>query len=270
MPELPEVETTRLGLLPAIQGTHVVKTIVRCRQLRWPIPPTFEEDIAHQQVHALTRRGKYLVFECDTGAILFHLGMSGRMRILQQDIPPNRHDHLDILFSNQNILRLTDPRRFGCVLWTTNPLQHPLLSKLGVEPLTDDLTVDYLREKAANRRVAVKSWIMNHQVVVGVGNIYATEALFLAGIHPCTPVKELSNQQLQTLITTIQRVLKQAITQGGTTLKDFLGSDGQPGYFSQVLHAYGRQGLPCIQCQQPLKSQQIGQRTTVFCEQCQR
>lgn len=269
MPELPEVETTRLGLLPAIQGARVIETTVRCRRLRWPIPPTFEQDIANQTVHKLTRRGKYLLLECDTGAILFHLGMSGRMRVLQQATPPDRHDHLDILFSNQNTLRLTDPRRFGCVLWTTHPYQHPLLIDLGVEPLTEAFTVDYLRKKAANRRVAVKTWIMNAKVVVGVGNIYATEALFLAGIHPCTPVKQLSDQQLQTLINTIQKVLKQAIAQGGTTLKDFLGSDGQPGYFSQTLHAYGRQGLPCLQCQRPLTSQQIGQRTTVFCEQCQ-
>lgn len=270
MPELPEVETTRRGIEPHIQGNAIERVEVRCPRLRWPIPDDLNQQLAGQTVQHVTRRGKYLLLGLDVGTLMIHLGMSGRLCFLSHAEPPQKHDHVDIIFKNQAILRYTDPRRFGAILLTRdNPEEHVLLKKLGVEPLTEQLTADYLLQRAKNRRVAIKPLIMDSQIVVGVGNIYAAEALFLAGIHPKMPASHLAYDQSVRLVVAIKQVLAEAITQGGTTLKDFLNSDGRPGYFAQKLHVYGRGGLPCVRCKKILESCVLGQRSTVYCAACQ-
>ena len=269
MPELPEVETILRGLSPHIEGAIVEEAIIRTPQLRWPIPE-LNPFIAQQTIINISRRGKYLLFHLKTGTIIFHLGMSGRLCLLTQFKPAQRHDHVDILLTNKQVLRYTDPRRFGAILWTPdNPFEHPVLKNLVVEPLTDELTADYLVQRAAHRTKAIKPFIMDSKIVVGIGNIYAAESLFLAGIHPLMPAGMLTALQAQRLIDVIQQVLARAITQGGTTLKDFVNSEGHPGYFSQQLLVYGRAGLPCVSCNEPLHSIVLGQRSTVFCIFCQ-
>jgi len=269
MPELPEVETILRGLTPHIQGATIDKAIVRTRQLRWPIPE-LNAHIEQQTILNVSRRGKYLLVRLKTGTILFHLGMSGRLCLLNEFKPPQRHDHVDIIFTNKQILRYTDPRRFGAILWTPDcPMQHPLLKNLGVEPLMEDFTCSYLLQRAAHRRKAIKPFIMDHKIVVGIGNIYAAESLFLAGIHPAMPVGLLTESQARRLIDVIKQVLARAITQGGTTLKDFVNSEGRPGYFAQQLLVYGRGGLPCVTCGDTLQACVLGQRSTVFCARCQ-
>lgn len=269
MPELPEVETTLRGIEPYIKGVSIHHVSVRSRKLRWPIPENFEELITHQTVQHLSRRGKYLCLHLDNNIILIHLGMSGRLSILSEDKPVQRHDHVDIGFANQYIVRYTDPRRFGAILLASPDQTHPLLEHLGVEPLSLEFTSDYLLHQAKHRTMAIKPFLMNNKIVVGIGNIYATEALFLAKIHPSMPTKFLTRKQAERLIPIIQEVLSKAISQGGTTLKDFLNSEGKPGYFAQQLMAYGRSGLPCVLCKTVLQSCVLGQRTTVFCPQCQ-
>lgn len=270
MPELPEVETTLLGIQPHIQHQMIKACIIRQRQLRWPIPMNMEQQLKGQIIESIERRGKYLIFKVHDGAFMIHLGMSGRLRILQQDVPPAKHDHVDIKFNNHIILRYTDPRRFGAILWISGDVNsHPLLAKLGIEPFDQDFTGDYLWQRARTRSLPIKSLIMENKTVVGIGNIYATEALFLAKIHPATPANALSLDQMNTLVNEIILVLRHAITQGGTTLKDFLSSDGKPGYFFLKLQAYGRVGLPCVQCSTPLKTMRIGQRSTCYCAHCQ-
>jgi formamidopyrimidine-DNA glycosylase len=218
----------------------------------------------------MSRRGKYLLVGLHTGTILFHLGMSGRLCLLTEFRPPQRHDHVDIVFTNKQVVRYTDPRRFGAILWTPDcPLQHPLLKNLGIEPLTDGFTCDYLLQRAANRSKAIKPFIMDSTIVVGIGNIYAAESLFLAGIHPAMPAGLLTKIQAQRLIDVIKQVLALAISKGGTTLKDFVTSEGRPGYFAQQLLVYGRAGLPCVTCGELLQSCMLGQRSTVFCAHCQ-
>lgn len=270
MPELPEVETVMYGLTPHIKGAIIQNVVVRHHQLRWPIPSTLQQDLKQQCVKRLSRRGKYLLMQVDTGTLIMHLGMSGSLRIVTSMTPVNRHDHVDILFSNQKIMRYTDPRRFGALLWTTDdPYDHPLIKSLGVEPLDSDFNDDYLMQRAGSRRIAIKPFIMDSKVVVGVGNIYAAEALFLAGIHPATSAGLLTKKQYQQLVNVIKQVLQAAIKQGGTTVKDFMNSEGKPGYFAQKLNVYGRAGLPCLRCQAPLQSLRLGQRSTVFCMNCQ-
>ena len=270
MPELPEVETIKNGLAPYVQNLKIFAVITRCNKLRWPIPDNLQQVMTNQKIHLISRRGKYLVFHLDDGILLIHLGMSGRLCLIDKDVPVQKHDHMDIILENQQILRYTDPRRFGAILYSTeSPENHPLLKNLGVEPLTDALTVDYLTNLAAKRKTAVKAFIMDGKIVVGVGNIYATEALFLSGINPLKPANTLTREQWQTLIEIIQQVLKQAIAAGGTTLKDFVNGFGSPGYFVQKLSAYGRAGLACFKCDNILQSCVIGQRSTVFCSNCQ-
>lgn len=269
MPELPEVETVLRGLTPHVQGVTLDKAIIRCHQLRWPIPE-LNSVIAQQPVISLSRRGKYLLIHLANGTLIIHLGMSGRLCLLTEDKLLQKHDHVDILFTNQQRLRYTDPRRFGAILWTAAPpLQHPLLKNLGVEPLTEAFTSEYLHQFATNRRVAIKPFIMDSKIVVGVGNIYAAEALFLAEIHPCMSAGALTLMQAKRLVDAIKHVLASAITQGGTTLKDFVNSEGHPGYFTQRLNVYGRSGLPCVRCENVLQSCTLGQRSTVFCAHCQ-
>lgn len=271
MPELPEVETTLNGIKPHIENTSITQTVIRHHGLRWPIPKHLDKTLLGQTVHALTRRGKYIILNCDDGSLLLHLGMSGRLRILEKTLAPVKHDHVDIQFSNGKTLRFTDPRRFGALLWTDEDVfEHELLKHLGPEPLENEFNGDYLKAKSAGRKVAVKNFIMDSKIVVGVGNIYATEALFMAGIHPEKPAGKISLDKYQQLAAIIKTVLSTAIKQGGTTLRDFTQSDGKPGYFKQELKAYGRNGEPCVNCGTELKLVKIGQRSSVFCPKCQK
>lgn len=270
MPELPEVETIMRGLMPHLENATIQNVIIRQPRLRWPIPSNLNTLLSHQKVIQLSRRGKYLFITMTQGTLMVHLGMSGSLRILNQNVPPTRHDHVDIIFTNNCLLRYNDPRRFGAILWTDdNPLTHRLIQSLGIEPLDPHFTGNYLKQAAINRHTPIKPFIMNSKVVTGIGNIYAAEALFLAKIHPATDAGQLSQQQCDQLVESIQSILTSAIAQGGTTLKDFINSDGKPGYFSQKLQVYGRAGLPCIRCSEPLQSMQLGQRNTVFCQSCQ-
>lgn len=270
MPELPEVETLLQGLIPHIEGAVIQDVIIRHPQLRWPIPTNLKNYLKGQTINRLSRRGKYLLMAVSTGTVIIHLGMSGSLRILRGDTPPASHDHLDFVLSDHRLLRYNDPRRFGAILWTEDdPLDHPNLRSIGIEPLDMHFTGEYLQQKAQYRRTPIKSLIMNSHVVAGIGNIYAAETLFLAAIHPNMPAGLLSSQQYDQLADAIKQVLGLAIAHGGTTLKDFVNSEGKPGYFSQQLHVYGRAGLPCNVCGTLLENMQLGQRSTVFCSHCQ-
>lgn len=271
MPELPEVETTRRGIASHITHHRIKDVIVRQRQLRWPIPANLKKTITGQTISGVERRGKYLLIRLQTGTLLIHLGMSGSLRIVPRSLPAEKHDHVDIVLDVDNALRLRDPRRFGAILWTSrDPLQHKLLRDLGVEPLSDEFSADYLYQLSRHRKVAIKLFIMNSHIVVGVGNIYANEALFLAGIRPTIAAKRVSRQRIQKLVVAIKSVLKAAIKSGGTTLRDFTRGDGQPGYFRMQLNVYGRAGEPCKQCATPIKLIRQGQRATYYCNHCQR
>jgi len=271
MPELPEVETTRRGIEPYVTGCMVEKMIVRERRLRWPIKKGLEQQLRGQRIINVSRRGKYLLLHTQAGTLIIHLGMSGSLRILPKDTAPLKHDHVDIVLDNQQYLRLRDPRRFGCVFWTTaDPLQHDLLKNLGPEPLSDAFDADYLYTTSRKRKVAIKQFIMNSHIVVGVGNIYANEALFLAGIRPGLAAGRLSKSRCQQLVEAIKSVLHQAIQQGGTTLRDFTASDGNPGYFQLQLNVYGRGGEPCSRCGTVIKCLHQGQRATYYCPKCQK
>ncbi len=271
MPELPEVETTLRGIQPLIEGQTIQQFMIRVPRLRWPVPRKDLQKLIGYRINQVKRRGKYLLLITDLGAIILHLGMSGRLCILDSAVTANKHDHVDIVFNNGNILRFTDPRRFGALVWTNepNPLSHPLLKNLGIEPLSRYFTPHFLQRRLHNKNLAIKSALMDQHIVVGIGNIYITEALFAAGIHPTTSAKTLSLVQLKRLVTVIKKILRRAIKKGGTTLKDFLNSQGKPGYFSQALQVYGRAGLPCLSCQASLQSIRIGQRSTVYCSNCQ-
>jgi formamidopyrimidine-DNA glycosylase len=270
MPELPEVETTRRGIAAHLLGHQIDTVIVREKRLRWPIPDILINILPGQQVHQIQRRGKYLLLACDLGHVLIHLGMSGSLRVLSSNTPSSKHDHLDMIFTNGQCLRYRDPRRFGCVLWTTEPIQnHPLLIHLGPEPLTDTFTGKLMHQNAAGRRIAVKNYIMDARTVVGVGNIYANEALFLAKIHPATAAGKISLVRYQRLAESIKQVLTAAIEMGGTTLRDFSDSTGNPGYFKQSLQVYGRADEACVRCGNLIVRQKIGLRATYYCPACQ-
>lgn len=271
MPELPEVEVSRMGVAPHLEQHNIERVIVRERRMRWPVPEAISE-AEGQRVTAVTRRAKYLIIELESqGRIILHLGMSGKLRVIDAATPPVKHDHIDIVLDSGKCLRLNDPRRFGACLWQA-PGEEPLslLAQLGPEPLTDDFTADRLITLAKGKQVAVKNFIMDNAVVVGVGNIYANEALFMAGIDPRRKAGKVSAKRYQLLTSAIKEVLAKAIEQGGTTLKDFTQTDGQPGYFKQSLNVYGRAGQPCLQCETPIKSLVIGQRNTFYCPTCQR
>ncbi len=270
MPELPEIETVLNGIKPHIIHQQIKEIIIRHPTLRWPVPKNLSEKLVNQKINNIHRRAKYLLIEFEHGTLIIHLGMSGSLRILTHDFPPKKHDHADIKFSNQTILRFNDPRRFGAILWTDEPISsHPLIKNLGPEPLEKSFTGKSLFDKAKSRKISVKNFLMNNAIVVGVGNIYAAEALFMAKIHPETLASKISLKRYQLLAESIKKILREAIKQGGTTLKDFINSDGKPGYFTQFLKVYGRAGLPCVICKTKLKNKKIGQRSTVFCEQCQ-
>ncbi|MBN3562629.1 bifunctional DNA-formamidopyrimidine glycosylase/DNA-(apurinic or apyrimidinic site) lyase [Aliamphritea spongicola] len=270
MPELPEVETTRRGIEPHIVGQQVDQLIVRQPKLRWPVPEQLSDYLKGKVIESVQRRGKYLLLNTDQGAAMYHLGMSGSLYMVSADQPPAYHDHVDLVLKNGMALRLTDPRRFGSLLWQARGEQHELLVKLGPEPLSDAFDADHLQAACAGRKVAIKQLVMNSAVVVGVGNIYANEALFAAGIHPKRAAGRISRQRIEQLVVEIKRILAAAIEQGGTTLKDFIGGDGKPGYFKQELSVYGRGGEACVRCDTPLTEIRLGQRSTVFCPNCQR
>lgn len=271
MPELPEVETTRRGIEPHIQGIVVNEVIVRQPKLRWPVPKALQEKLPGDRFEKVGRRGKYLLLESQSGTVLIHLGMSGSLRIIKTPTAIKKHDHVDFVLSSGDILRYTDPRRFGCILWEEADLAlHPLLAKLGPEPLTDQFDAGYLYAASRKRKAPIKTFIMDSNVVVGVGNIYANEALFMAGISPKRAAGSVSKTRYQDLVIAIKTVLAKAIQVGGTTLRDFTGGNGDPGYFKQSLQVYGRGGLPCENCERPLTEIRLGQRTTVYCKNCQK
>lgn len=269
MPELPEVEVSRLGIAPHIEGQVIDKIVVRQRQLRWPIPMDIH-DAEGLPISAVTRRAKYLFLTTQKGSIVLHLGMSGTLRVVNQNTPIKNHDHLDIVMANGACLRLNDPRRFGACLWQQPNEQLKQLSALGPEPLTDAFNGETLYLASRNKQCSVKTLIMNNQVVVGVGNIYASESLFMAGINPIRKAGNISKQRYIQLAAHIKTVLSQAIAQGGTTLKDFTNADGKPGYFAQKLLVYGRNGKNCYTCGTSIRSRVIGQRNTYYCPRCQR
>ncbi|HEY5603846.1 MAG TPA: bifunctional DNA-formamidopyrimidine glycosylase/DNA-(apurinic or apyrimidinic site) lyase [Gammaproteobacteria bacterium] len=271
MPELPEVETTRRGIAPLITHRCVTDVIVRQFNLRWPIPADLRGALTGQTITGIQRRGKYLLLSTSTGTLLIHLGMSGSLRVLPASVPAGKHDHVDIVFDNHSVLRLRDPRRFGAVLWLQDdPLRHKLLNKLGVEPLAKELSAAYLFGAARRRKVAIKTFIMDSHIVVGVGNIYANEALFLAGIRPTLAANRVNRPRMESLVLAIKQVLKRAIRSGGTTLRDFTRGDGRPGYFQQQLNVYGRAGEACKQCGAPIKLIRQAQRATYYCSHCQK
>lgn len=270
MPELPEVETTRRGIAPHVEQRRVIALQVRQPRLRWPVPPQLAQWLAGERIERVERRAKYLLLHTARGTLIIHLGMSGSLRIVDQHSAPGKHDHVDLVLDSGQCLRLTDPRRFGAVLWQDPGQPHPLLAALGPEPLEEAFNAAYLQRCCAGRRTAIKALIMDASVVVGVGNIYANEALFLAGIDPRRAAGRIAAARLAQLVTAIKQVLAAAIEQGGTTLRDFVGGDGRPGYFKQALRVYGRGGEPCVGCAQPLTEVKLNQRSTVFCRHCQR
>ncbi|MFR0674062.1 bifunctional DNA-formamidopyrimidine glycosylase/DNA-(apurinic or apyrimidinic site) lyase [Enterobacterales bacterium AW_CKDN230030176-1A_HGKHYDSX7] len=270
MPELPEVETTRRGIAPFLEGQRVQRVVVRDRRLRWPIPEDLDVRLSGQRILTVERRAKYLLINAEAGTLISHLGMSGNLRLVELGLAPARHEHVDIELESGMALRYTDPRRFGAMLWSLDPHNHELLARLGPEPLTDLFDGERLYQLSRGRAMAVKPFIMDNAIVVGVGNIYATEALFAAGIDPRRAAGGISRARYLKLAVEIKRVLAAAIERGGTTLRDFIGGDGQPGYFQQELFVYGRAGLPCKVCATPLREVRLGQRASVYCPRCQR
>lgn len=271
MPELPEVETARQGIAPHLTGQAVIRVVVRESRLRWPVPGELADRLSGQVIQAVQRRAKYLLLRTEAGSVLLHLGMSGSLRLLPVGTAPRKHDHVDIELASGYCLRFNDPRRFGALLWTDDPPeQHPLLRHLGPEPLSEEFTAGHLHAAARHRRAPVKSFIMDNRIVVGVGNIYANEALFMAGIHPLRAAGRISRNRYEVLADSIRQVLTEAIRQGGTTLRDFVGSAGEPGYFAQYLKVYGRHRLPCPECGEPIKLHRLSQRATYYCPHCQR
>ena len=268
MPELPEVETTRRGIEPFLSGQTIARINVRESRLRWPV--ALPDHLSGSMVKSVARRAKYILIETASGALIVHLGMSGSLRVVAPNDAPRLHDHIDIEVRNGQWLRYNDPRRFGSFHFAEHPsAQHWLLKNLGPEPLGNEFSGDYLFATSRQRKVAVKNHIMDGKVVVGVGNIYAAESLFRAGIRPSTPACKVSRLAYRFLAEAIREILANAINVGGTTLRDFVGSDGQPGYFKQSLNVYGRQREACNVCQSSLKLQILGQRSTVYCPTCQ-
>lgn len=271
MPELPEVEITCRGIASVLEHQVISKVIVRNPHLRWKVAKNLPTILQGQKIQKIIRRGKYILIQCDQGTLIIHLGMSGSLRILESYIKNQKHDHIDLLMVSGVCLRFNDPRRFGCFLWTKDdPAKHSLLKLLGPEPLSSQFNLKYLASKIKKRNTAIKLLIMNSHIVVGVGNIYANEALFAAGIQPLRSSFTLTSSELTKLISAIRKVLRAAIRQGGTTLRNFSSSEGKPGYFKQKLQVYGRGGLPCVKCGYLLEEIAIAKRTTVYCKHCQK
>ena len=269
MPELPEVETNRRGIEPHIIDTPIRRVTVRNRRLRWPVSRSVDRNLVGNTVLSVSRRAKYLLINTASGSAILHLGMSGSVFIVDRDTPAGIHDHVDIDFESGKTLRFRDPRRFGSLHWSKKPLQHKLLKTLGPEPLDSEFDGHYLWTKSRGRRVSIKQFIMNAQIVVGVGNIYASEGLYLAGINPRRAAGRVSLHRYELLADAIKQVLTNAIKAGGTTLRDFYGGDGEAGYFKQQLEAYGREDEPCRRCNTTITAIVQGQRSTYYCKRCQ-
>jgi formamidopyrimidine-DNA glycosylase len=272
MPELPEVETSRRGIEPHILNKKISGVVIRQHKLRWPIPKSLPDKIKNQKLTQVARRGKYLLLIFgDNNTVIIHLGMSGSLKICTPATPAGKHDHIDFIFSHKKILRLTDPRKFGCVLWTDQAIdEHKLLSKLGPEPLTEEFDTAYLYMQSRKRNCSIKTFIMNSHVVVGVGNIYASESLFMAGINPNRKAGSLSKLRCEKMVVAIKTILHAAIKQGGTTLREFTRENGQPGYFAQQLQVYGRADQPCPVCTKAIKQISQQNRSTFYCTNCQK
>ena len=272
MPELPEVETTRRGIAPYVVGRRVAALKVYDRRLRWPVPAGLERRIAGRSVDALDRRSKYLLFRLGADTLLMHFGMTGSLRAFERTPPPRRaHDHVDVVLDSGATLRYHDPRRFGALLWLPAPAErHPLLATLGPEPFDDAFDADYLYRESRRRSAAIKLALMDNSLVVGVGNIYASESLFRAGIRPTTPARDVSKPRLARLVEAVRATLSEAIAKGGSTLRDYVNGDGEPGNFQNDSFVYGRTGEPCRVCGAPIRSLRQGGRTTTFCPRCQR
>ena len=270
MPELPEIETTCRGIGPAMLAQPVRRVLVRNAGLRWPVPADLDGILAGRRARAIGRRGKYILVRFDHGHLILHLGMSGSLRIVPAAAPPGAHDHVDFELEAGHSIRLRDPRRFGSIHWTCeDPHRHRLLAGLGPEPLLEGFDGGYLYRASRGRSQAVKTFIMDSRIVVGIGNIYASEALFRAGIHPARPAGRISAARYDALARAARAVLEEAIRQGGTTLRDFVNSEGQPGYFKQTLNVYDRAGEPCRRCGVSIRHRQLGQRSTYYCSRCQ-
>lgn len=267
MPELPEVETTLRGLEPWLVGRHIASVTVRQPALRWPVTENLDQLVSGQLIVSLTRRAKYLQIQLERGSLLIHLGMSGSLRIVDANSAWRKHDHIEFRTTQDRCLRYHDPRRFGSCQWSLD--EHWQLKNLGPEPLSSEFNGDLLYRHSRGRKIAIKPFIMNAAVVVGVGNIYAAEALFLSGIRPDRSAGRVSRMRYDRLATNIKGVLARAISQGGTTLRDYVDSKGEPGYFQQQLNVYGRQGQPCPNCSLALREQRLGQRSSVYCVSCQ-
>ncbi|MDA9557619.1 bifunctional DNA-formamidopyrimidine glycosylase/DNA-(apurinic or apyrimidinic site) lyase [Vibrio sp.] len=268
MPELPEVEVSRMGITPHLDQQTIKSITIRTPKLRWEIPSELKK-LEGQVIKRISRRAKYLLIETDEGTAIIHLGMSGSLRVLDNAPSPEKHDHVDLVIQNGKTLRYNDPRRFGAWLWTPKGEDHPVMAHLGPEPLTDDFHAEGMLEKAKKRKTKIKQFIMDNKVVVGVGNIYACESLFKAQLHPQYPVNQLSLKEWQRLVSHIKDTLATSIKQGGTTLKDFNQVDGKPGYFVQELTVYGREGAECTVCSEKIEAMVIGQRNTFYCPNCQ-
>ena len=271
MPELPEVETICRGIAPHLTGQIVTQVVVRRPQLRWPVPEALALQLSGQLIQSVERRAKYLLLRTDAGTAIFHLGMTGQLRILPANTPPKKHDHVDLVLANGCCLRFNDSRRFGALLWTSEPPErHSLLQILGPEPFNTAFSSAYLHQQAQGRRSAVKAFIMDNHIVSGVGNIYANESLFAARISPLRAAGQIALAEYARLKTAIQEILSEAIQQGGTTLRDFTGGNGEPGCFQRSLCVYDRYSLSCIACGEPIQRCRISQRVTSDCPCCQR
>ena len=270
MPELPEVETTRRGLLPHVVGRSIRDVVVRNPNLRWPVPKDLKRRLRGERVRDIRRRGKYLLFGFPRGHLLVHLGMSGRLTVVPASTAPRKHDHVDLVLDDGKALRFNDARRFGTVLWVDKPEEHALLRNLGLEPLDESFDGKALAQRAKGRSVAVKQFLMNGNIVTGVGNIYASEALFRAGIHPARPAGRISAARWDRLARSIRTTLESAIDSGGSTLRDFVSAEGRPGYFQHSHAVYGREGKACPTCRAKIRCLRQGQRSTFFCPGCQK
>ncbi|HKL24912.1 MAG TPA: bifunctional DNA-formamidopyrimidine glycosylase/DNA-(apurinic or apyrimidinic site) lyase [Desulfuromonadales bacterium] len=271
MPELPEVEITRLGIEPLITNKRITEVFIRNASLRWPVPGSLNDILPGQTITAVDRRSKYLLLKMNRGTLIVHLGMTGHLRLVANTAERRKHDHVELCFADQTCLCYNDSRRFGAIFWTVeDPLQHERLRGLGPEPLGDDFSAGSLWARSRGRKVAVKPFLMDAAVVVGVGNIYASEALFRAGIDPRRPAGRVSRKAFAKLVAAVREVLQEAIAAGGTTIRDFTDSDGRPGYFRQELRVYGREGQPCVHCHEPIRQIRLGQRSTYYCPKCQK
>jgi formamidopyrimidine-DNA glycosylase len=270
MPELPEVETVRRGLMPHLENRQLFGARVREPRLRWPVPANLDELTRGQFIHRLTRRGKYLLAKMDHGALIIHLGMSGSLRLTRADIPPEKHDHLDILLAGEQVLRYRDPRRFGAILWSEQPEHHPLIAHLGIEPLSEDFNASWLHALSRGRKTPIKLLLMDAGLIVGVGNIYANESLFHAGLDPRLAAERLTRPRCARLVEAIRSTLTRAIAAGGSTLRDFMDGHGKPGYFQQSYFVYGRAGEACHVCGAPILQIRQSARSSFICPRCQR